>query len=88
MAYYLGQVEERNGEYEYHITFRFQAEDPDKRMNEIAANWYERDDDEEPEVDGDYYVFNGGEIYARQHQYREIPLAAYHSLDGFIVDLS
>ena len=52
MKYYIGDIEEQNGEYEYTTPFRFETDkDPNERHDEIARTWrndegHEWDDNE------------------------------------------
>lgn len=60
MKYYIGKLEERNGEYEYEHPILVQMDDdldPMEWLENYAHEFY--GDDTEP-LDGGYYFFGGG----------------------------
>lgn len=87
MKYYIGQIDERNGEREYNTTVKFLGTDdtagevPDR----IAAHWYS---DEPDESTGDGYHFSGGEVCVNPGSYDEIPKEMYEALPAFIAELT
>ncbi len=94
MKYYIGTLEERNGEYEYTLHRLFATEDdPQKYLATLASKQYgdfiEPEDREKPEEDwsvdrkesdaGGWY-FNCGEVHVRAGSYKEISESAYNEL--------
>ena len=86
MKYFIGQLEETNGEYEYYITVRFILENktanPSDALNEIARSWY----DSEVEEQDDRYFFFRGELCVRSHGCKEISEAVYREIGGYVAE--
>lgn len=79
--FYIGQINTRNGEYEYETTVKFRTGgSPDRYLRRIASTFY---DDEGGELqdgkDGAYY-FNGGEVACSEGDNQEISEAAFNEL--------
>lgn len=97
--FYLAQLLERNGEYEYYHTIRLQtAGAPQDALAHIAQNWYvdaqeyakengkpyhEAKDVEE----GDFY-FNAGEVCVSVSAWQAIPESVFLALPHFITVFS
>lgn len=95
MKYYLAQIDERNGEYEYSHTIRLQcAGDVVEALRDIAANWYEDAEEYEAEngeplhsaddVANGHYYFNCGDVCASVGNWQEIDKAAFDAMPYFI----
>lgn len=83
--YFLGVLEERNGEYEYQIPIRFTAASEQvaaEALTRSAENWYGN----YSQKDGDRYYFHSGEVCVQAGEYKEIPKSTYTELNGFIVE--
>lgn len=87
MKYYIGKIEERNGDFEYSESYLFKIKtegDPQKFAEETAMEWRgSSDDDWDEEQDGWWcdctLVFNGG--------YREISEEDFNVLSNYIAVL-
>jgi len=56
MKYYLGSIDEKNGDFEYSTTIIFETDkDPNDKHDEIAKTWRDSDDGHEWDEDGGYY---------------------------------
>lgn len=81
MKFYIGQLEETNGEYEYKHTFRFKtlSADPEGVLEEHAKNWYTSGPDEDNHPYGYYY--NGGSVFVQTGSVQEISEEIYNKLE-------
>lgn len=80
--YYILELEERNGEYEYSHYIRTFAGDETKAQGvfeDILKGWYEDDDPRYCEHSKGYY-FNGDEVFMKVGRHEEIPEHVYHAL--------
>lgn len=83
--YFIGQLEERNGEYEYQIPVCFTATSvkaASKVLTRSAQNWY----GDCSEKDGACYYFHGGEVCVQAGGFKEIPESVYTALIGFVAE--
>ena len=83
--YFIGQLEERNSEYEYQIPVRFIAASEKaaaKVLTKTAQSWYGK----YSKRDGDYYYFHNGEVRVQAGGYKEIPENVYTALSGFVAE--
>ncbi|HZW87194.1 MAG TPA: hypothetical protein VFF41_07025 [Gallionella sp.] len=84
--YFIGQLEERNGEYAYRVPVRFTAtseKEATKVLTKTARNWY----GDYYQKDGDGYYFHRGEVCVRSGGYKEILENVYTSLNGFVAEV-
>ena len=85
MKYFIGQLEETNGEYEHCITVRFALENtanPSDTLEEMARSWYDSDVEE---CDDRYFFFQG-ELCVRSHDYKEISETVYREIGGYVAE--
>lgn len=83
--YFIGQLEERNSEYEYQIPVRFTAASEKaaaKVLTKTARNWYGG----YSQKDEDCYYFHSGEVCVQAGGYKEIPESVYTALNGFVAE--
>ncbi|NBW19381.1 MAG: hypothetical protein EBR82_66540 [Caulobacteraceae bacterium] len=95
MTYYMAQLNERNGEYEYQHTILLSTEwDAHTALTDIAMNWYESAEDylehngeplHTPDnvVEGNFY-FNGDEVCVSVGNWEELPKAVFDNLPRFL----
>lgn len=84
MKYFIGTIDERNGEYEYTHIIKFKTDDkPDSVLEDIARTWYADDPDEE----GSCYFFNCGEVATSAGGFEEVTKEIYDGVP-FMVELS
>lgn len=77
--YYIGQIDERNGEYEYSTTIRFKTnKHPGDHLAKIASTWY--GDHDEDNVSDSGWCFNCGEIWTYVGDYQEVTKPIYETL--------
>lgn len=75
LKYYLGEVKEHNGEYEYNHRYLFKTTgNPKEYATKIARDWYGEDSNRVKEDDG---FWHNGEILTRAGKYKKIPQAHY-----------
>lgn len=85
MKYYIGKIEERNGDFEYTSEYVFQTEgDPDEYTKKHAMEWRGSDEDDWDENRQGYWadctmVFNDG--------CREIPKEDFDVLKHYLAFL-
>jgi len=82
--YFIGQLEERNGEYLYTHTRRFLADDPVKYLDTIASRFYENDSGDQQ---GDGYYFHAGSVFVKPGTFQEITKEMFVALSGIITGL-
>lgn len=85
--YFIGQLEERNGEYEYKVPVRLIAasrEIASKALEKTAQNWY--GDYSQKYNDG--YYFYSGEICVCAGGCKEISKSAYDEISGYVAESS
>jgi hypothetical protein len=96
MRYYLAQLNETNGGYEYEHTIRLKcAGDVVEALHDIAANWYENMADYEAEngkplhgaqnVSNGDYLFNFGEVCVSVGNWQELDVTTFDALPDFII---
>ena len=87
--YYIAQLFERNGEYEYYNTLRFKLEGrkkPETYLNNIAKSWYSGERSKQDKDDTGYY-FNCGEVYVEGSDIKEISESAYNELASILTEM-
>jgi len=87
--YFVGQIDERNGEREYSSTVKFIMSGktaPDVILDAIAKTWYAEGHDETFTDDG--YYFNGGEVCVSAGIHEEVESEIYSRLPSFITELT
>lgn len=85
MKYFIGQLEETNGEYEHYITVRFTLENkanPSDALENVARSWYDSDVEEQD----DRYFFFQGELCVRSHGCKEISETVYREIGGYVAE--
>ena len=75
--FYVGYLEERNGEYLYKHTMCFVAEDPVMYLDTMASQFY---DEAGGEQEGEGYYFYGGDIFVTPGKFMEVSEEVYTSL--------
>ncbi|MCR4284926.1 MAG: hypothetical protein NUV97_02680 [archaeon] len=82
--YFLGELQERNGEYEYvhKFTFITNGSTPNEILEEKAKTWYDTPDNEEMGDDGWY--FNGHSVFVEAGHYKEISSDTYNLIKDFL----
>ncbi|GAB1235232.1 hypothetical protein [Ferrigenium sp. UT5] len=83
--YFIGQLGERNGDYEYKVPVRFTAASEKEASNALtktARNWY----GDYSQKDGDCYYFHSGEVCVQAGGYKEVPESVYTALNGFVAE--
>lgn len=79
--YYVGTIFERNGDYEYNLTYFFKLssrKSPKKYLNDMAATQYSG----HKYPGGDGWYFNCGEVYVEAKGWREISESTYNELSA------
>jgi hypothetical protein len=82
MKYYIGDIEEQNGDFEYSTPFRFKTDkDPNEKHDEIARTWRDEDGHEWDEQLGHYWCeFTG----IKTGELTEISKEVYDALNYII----
>ena len=87
MRFFVGKLEERNGEYEYKHVFRFQLaprRKPEVFLRNLASQFYGSSADRS----GETFYFNGGEVAVRPAGCKEVSEAAFAELDGILTRMA
>lgn len=83
--YFIGNLEERNGEYEYQIPVRFTAaskREATKIITKAAKNWY----GDYSHKDDNHYYFYGGEVCVCAGGFKEIYKSTYKEIAGYVTE--
>jgi len=79
MKYYIGKIDERNGDYEYNTTIKFETEEePEEHLLSVVKSWYI----DEMEYDSHCDAYHNGEGYplCSVGSYQEITKDIYDAL--------
>ncbi len=80
VKYYIGNIEVRNGEYEYSTTTRFKTKgDPYRYLRKVASTWYGEKGELQDAKDGAYY-FHAGCVCVWEGQCQELTKEVYNAI--------
>jgi hypothetical protein len=83
--YYIGEVEEHNGEYEYNQKYLFKTSGtPEEYALKVARDWYGEDTDREREGDG---FWHNGEVLTYAGSFERIPEEHFKVLKRYLMVL-
>lgn len=88
-SFYIGTVNEFNGEYQYTFTFRFATSGkPECLIKRLAASWYGKENRcKHMESGSDSFFFNGGEVAVRPGSFHPVSESAFNEL-AMITDMT
>lgn len=86
MKYYVAELKERNGEYEYQHIYKFKTQvTPAEVLHDIAKDFYDYETGhKEEDVREGLYYFNEGEVCVQTGGFCEIEENVFNSLPYFI----
>jgi hypothetical protein len=87
VKYYIGQLYERNGEYEYYHTMKFKLGSrfsPLKYMKELAKHWYADYNAEREKGPEGGWLFHGGAVFVEEREFKEISESTYNELGDLV----
>jgi len=77
MKYYIGDIEDKIGEYEFSTTIRFKTDrDPEEYLDSIAKTWYSTEYTEEEEG----YYSHSGDTISSAGTWQELDEGVYNQL--------
>lgn len=86
MKYYIGQIDERLGEYEGSSIIRFNTDGcPSEYLDNLARIWYDEENDGSEKLNEWYW--HNGEVICRGGSWQEVTEELYNALPYFVTKM-